>query len=471
MAARKKEASGRSVRTESQPVSSARLPTLKTRSASQPAGIAAERNEKANDEIFGIMVKRQLQLRKDLVQLRPVALPRLDGKTGPNHQEQAAQLIASMAEAVSNYGYMRRQKGEVGPPESEHWPSLVQQAAAAAVSAQQAESTGPPDLRRAHSKSSLTEEHLTPFESVVLERRRAREAKAIAAMQAQMAAALAANPTLAEDLHREPAKDVAERPPTPSYPSPFKEQPAPPPMPPEWNERLWEQRKRELAEERRRRQAERKADPFGQDAAPVPPRVPRGVPVHGTHNAHVPPEDDFSAAASWRPWRCPIFPNWSKPEGRPEPTVSDTEPPPVPRDVPRGPPPPDATPNAPPGRPAPRPAPCPDRCTCRAQHAPRGRGGKPSAWNWGTGFFGSNKVKPLVEVPSETAARRTQELIAQLEEEMTKTRHHTLEERKKVFKDLQRRFHPDKNLSEEVSATLAFQHLMDSRSTYLKGGP
>ena len=32
-------------------------------------------------------------------------------------------------------------------------------------------------------------------------------------------------------------------------------QPAPPPMPPEWNERLWEQRKRELAEERRRRQA------------------------------------------------------------------------------------------------------------------------------------------------------------------------------------------------------------------------
>eukprot|EP00434_Breviolum_minutum_P026097 symbB.v1.2.023073.t1/scaffold2086.1/size90009/10 len=96
MAARKKEASGRSVRTESQPVSSARLPTLKTRSASQPAGIAAERNEKANDEIFGIMVKRQLQLRKDLVQLRPVALPRLDGKTGPNHQEQAAQLIASM---------------------------------------------------------------------------------------------------------------------------------------------------------------------------------------------------------------------------------------------------------------------------------------------------------------------------------------------------------------------------------------
>ena len=37
-------------------------------------------------------------------------------------------------------------------------------------------------------------------------------------------------------------------------------------------------------------QAERCSDPFGADAAPAPPRVPRGVPPHGTHNAHVPPE-------------------------------------------------------------------------------------------------------------------------------------------------------------------------------------
>ncbi|CAK9114762.1 Cap-specific mRNA (Nucleoside-2'-O-)-methyltransferase 1 [Durusdinium trenchii] len=51
-----------------------RLPTLKTRSASQPA----ERKEQVqNDEIFSIMVKRQMQMRKDLAQLRtPVALPR-----------------------------------------------------------------------------------------------------------------------------------------------------------------------------------------------------------------------------------------------------------------------------------------------------------------------------------------------------------------------------------------------------------
>lgn len=324
MATRRKEALGGLARTESQPASQPRLapklPTLKTRSASQPA---APRQGAPNDEIFGIMVKRQLQLRKDLVQLRPVALPRLDGKSTPNHQEQPAQLIASMAEAVSNYGYMRRQKGEEERVDSENWL----QASAAAMFAQQVEAAGPPDVRRSNSKSSFTEEAcLSPFQSVVLERRRAREAKA----EAAMAAAAAATPSQAQDPHavtdRRDVKDA--RPPTPSYPSPFKEQPAPPPMPPEWNERLWEQRKRELAEERRRRQAERCSDPFGVDAPPKPPRVPRGVPPHGTHNAHVPPEDLSGAGSAWRPWRCPICPNWSaKPEGRTEPTVSDSEPP------------------------------------------------------------------------------------------------------------------------------------------------
>lgn len=473
MATRRKEALGGLARTESQPASQPRLapklPTLKTRSASQPA---APRQGAPNDEIFSIMVKRQLQLRKDLVQLRPVALPRLDGKSTPNHQEQPAQLIASMAEAVSNYGYMRRQKGEEERVDSENWPSLIQQASAAAMFAQQVEAAGPPDVRRSNSKSSFTEEAcLSPFQSVVLERRRAREAKA----EAAMAAAAAATPSQAQDPHavtdRRDVKDA--RPPTPSYPSPFKEQPAPPPMPPEWNERLWEQRKRELAEERRRRQAERCSDPFGVDAPPKPPRVPRGVPPHGTHNAHVPPEDLSGAGSAWRPWRCPIFPNWSaKPEGRTEPTVSDSEPPEASPAAPSA-----AGPTGPAGPasaaaagPVPPPGPA-RRAAPRDAHGGGAPGAARNSWNWGTGFFGSSKVKPLVEVPrSERAARRTQELIAQLEKEMAKTQHQSLEERKRVFKDLQRRFHPDKNLLEEESATLAFQHLMDSRASYLKGG-
>lgn len=105
---------------------------------------------------------------------------------------------------------------------------------------------------------------------------------------------------------------------------PLPRQPSPPPMPPEWSKGLWEQRKRELAEERRRRQAGRPCacrahaqasrDPFSE---PPQPRVPE----HGTHNAHVPPEAaalevcSYRAGedhrAPWRPWRCPIFPNWS----------------------------------------------------------------------------------------------------------------------------------------------------------------
>lgn len=54
-------------------------------------------------------------------------------------------------------------------------------------------------------------------------------------------------------------------------------------------------------------QAQRRTgDPFGQDAPPDPPRVPRGVPANGTHNAHVPPEEcnwggggDASGHWSW----------------------------------------------------------------------------------------------------------------------------------------------------------------------------
>ncbi|CAK9002954.1 unnamed protein product [Durusdinium trenchii] len=414
MAERRRIEAHARARTESQPPTAAtRLPTLKTRSASQPA----ERKEQVqNDEIFSIMVKRQMQMRKDLAQLRtPVALPRLDGKPPPNHQEQAAQLIASMAEAVSNYGQLKRQKGEArSSPDINHWPSLVQQAAAAAVSAQQAESTGAPDMRRGLSKSSLAsnseETHLTPFESVVLERRKARAARAERERERWQEAA----------LPKQDAETIdSARPPTPSYPSPFKEQPAPPPMPPEWSKGLWEQRKRELAEERRKREAERDHG----SPPPVPPRVPRGgAPVHGTHRAHVPPED---VPAPWRPWRCPIFPTWTKPEGRPEPVDSP--------------------------------------CTGPSAGPPAGR----APWNWGSNLFGSSKVKPLIEAQCEKTARRTQELIAELEAQMAKTRPLPLEERKRVFKDLQRRFHPDKNLLEEESATLAFQHLMDSRHTYL----
>ncbi|CAJ1425364.1 unnamed protein product [Effrenium voratum] len=224
--ARRKEASvGR--RTESQPVfESQRLPQL-GRSASQPP-------RQAGDEIFSIMVMRQLQMRKDLAgQARQASknLPRLDCPS-QNHQEQAAILIASMAEAVSNGARFGKHRKEAHvPTDPDHWPALVQQAALAASSAAAAEASGISLDTRGYSKTSMgsmrsVEEHLSPF-AIALNRRRAREAKA-----------------REEHAEREAptkVKEEATRPETPAYPSPFKEQPPPPPMPPDWSERLWEE--------------------------------------------------------------------------------------------------------------------------------------------------------------------------------------------------------------------------------------
>jgi len=42
-----------------------------------------------------------------------------------------------------------------------------------------------------------------------------------------------------------------------------------------------------------------------------------------------------------------------------------------------------------------------------------------------------------------------------------------LEERKKLFKDLQRQLHPDKNIEQPEAAKQAFQKLMEQRGPFL----
>lgn len=173
-------------RTESQPaLESKRLPSLTTRSTSQPPD-ASLRKAARGDEVFSIMVMRQLQLRKDLEgQAKQLAasLPRLNSKTADSssQQEQAAAMIASMADAMMKRGHARQtNQREERRGDGEHWPSLVQQAALAASYAAQAEAGGSSPLdRRGLSKSSLgpDEAHLSPFETLVVERRRARAVK------------------------------------------------------------------------------------------------------------------------------------------------------------------------------------------------------------------------------------------------------------------------------------------------------
>jgi len=52
-------------------------------------------------------------------------------------------------------------------------------------------------------------------------------------------------------------------------------------------------------------------------------------------------------------------------------------------------------------------------------------------------------------------------------EELERTKGEPLEARKRIFKELQRRLHPDKNLEYPEAAKLAFQRLMESRGSYL----
>lgn len=52
------------------------------------------------------------------------------------------------------------------------------------------------------------------------------------------------------------------------------------------------------------------------------------------------------------------------------------------------------------------------------------------------------------------------------------TRSRPLEERKRIFKELQRTLHPDKNMAtpeQEEAAKMAFQKLMEERAFYFKG--
>jgi len=54
-----------------------------------------------------------------------------------------------------------------------------------------------------------------------------------------------------------------------------------------------------------------------------------------------------------------------------------------------------------------------------------------------------------------------------MDQELSATRSFPVEERQKIFRDLQRRYHPDKNLDSVETAKIVFQRLMDSRQSYL----
>merc|ERR1712125_178304 len=62
---------------------------------------------------------------------------------------------------------------------------------------------------------------------------------------------------------------------------------------------------------------------------------------------------------------------------------------------------------------------------------------------------------------------RVEQLIAPVSLQLQQTQDKPLSERKRIFRELQRQLHPDKNVEEPEIAKLAFQRLMDFRLSYL----
>jgi hypothetical protein len=69
----------------------------------------------------------------------------------------------------------------------------------------------------------------------------------------------------------------------------------------------------------------------------------------------------------------------------------------------------------------------------------------------------------------EDPVKKAESLSASTKKQLDQSRNKPLDERKHIFRELQRQLHPDKNPDCPEAAKLAFQHLMESRAEYLSG--
>jgi hypothetical protein len=70
------------------------------------------------------------------------------------------------------------------------------------------------------------------------------------------------------------------------------------------------------------------------------------------------------------------------------------------------------------------------------------------------------------EIEADPIAQVKEHLFA-MQQELSNTRGFPLDERQQVFRDLQRKFHPDKNPNAPEMAKIVFQRLMEARRSYL----
>jgi len=103
-----------------------------------------------------------------------------------------------------------------------------------------------------------------------------------------------------------------------------------------------------------------------------------------------------------------------------------------------------------------------------ASGARRGRFGWRTPWLWESAAavdqFRSAAAK---EHKDADPAVRVAQLVEPVSLQLQQTQGKSLTERKRIFRELQRQLHPDKNTDEPEVAKLAFQRLMDHRAAYL----
>eukprot|EP00930_Biecheleria_cincta_P027000 TRINITY_DN18975_c0_g1_i1.p1 TRINITY_DN18975_c0_g1~~TRINITY_DN18975_c0_g1_i1.p1 ORF type:complete len:404 (-),score=69.71 TRINITY_DN18975_c0_g1_i1:17-1228(-) len=388
-------------------------------SFTEKSGEQQQKDDVPSDNVFAALVLRQVHMRKK---------------------------AASMQQSRRKPAASSSSTGESQKLLSNEWSSFIYKSAASAAPAvdRAAERSLELDMRTGRVSKSKSRQRMQadldllvygPWDRMIHDRRRRVKQESAAQVAPEKAA------VLATECPSDSDSDSAE---IPSWAPPDKERPSPPPMPPHWHAYRQREQKRAMERERdsqraqRQREQEREAfqrehhqmeeEESAWEERQQRPRSQSGRPhSSGTEHSPEPQEpketsnissDDIPLASGvWRPWHFPFF----------------------------------------------------------ARSSGHGKGGGRrswvSRWRWGNARVSpepesgpcaeEGAADPVVELAAE-------DLIADIDDELDRSRGQPLQERRRIFRELQRRLHPDKNPSNQESSKFAFQYLMDSRQSYFR---
>jgi len=370
-----------------------------------------------SDNVFAALVLRQVHMRKKAA----------------SSQQSRRKPTASSSSTEESQKFL-----------SNEWSSFIHQSAASAAPAvdRAAERSVALDLRTGRGVRRKSQQlaqgdldllQYGPWDRFIHERRRR--------IEEEKAAQRSTERETVFETEDSSESDSAEAP----WAPPDKEQPPPPAMPPHWHAfREREKQKKSLEKEResqrKQRQRDQEWEAFRREhhqeeraceerqkrhcSQPERPHSSRTEPSPEPQEASNTASDDTPLPSGvWRPWHFPFF---ARRAGRGKAKVSG------------------------------------------------GRRSWVRGWRWGNARVspepgsgpGEEEGAALNEDPVVELA--AEDLIADIDDELDRSRGHPLQERRRIFRELQRRLHPDKNPTNQESSKFAFQYLMDSRQSYLR---